>query len=47
MIPLLLALLTIAQLALPGLRVWSYWPVTLIATGLEEVGLWAISKKRV
>jgi hypothetical protein len=26
-------------------RVWSFWPVTLIATGLEEVYLWATSKK--
>ena len=29
---------------LPAWRVWSYWPVTLIATGLEEVYLWARSK---
>ena len=26
-------------------RVWSLWPVTLIATGLEEVYLWATTKK--
>lgn len=24
--------------------IWRYWPVTLIATGLEEIYLWAISK---
>ena len=24
-------------------RVWSFWPVTLIATGLEEIYLWATS----
>ena len=26
-------------------RVWSLWPVTLIATGLEEVYLWATTKR--
>jgi hypothetical protein len=26
-------------------RVWSLWPVTLIATGLEEVYLWTTTKK--
>ena len=25
-------------------RVWSFWPVTLIATGLEELYLWATTK---
>jgi len=25
-------------------RVWSFWPVTLIATGLEELYLWATKK---
>jgi hypothetical protein len=27
-------------------RMWSFWPVTLIATGLEELFLWATSKGR-
>jgi hypothetical protein len=49
MIPLLLLLMTaigilndfgIIQFA----RVWSFWPVTLIATGLEELYLWATTK---
>ena len=49
MIPILLLLLSalsvmnsfgIIQIA----RVWSFWPVTLIATGMEEVYLWATSK---
>ncbi len=49
MIPLLLLLMTalgilnsfgIIQFA----RVWSFWPVTLIATGLEEIYLWATTK---
>lgn len=26
-------------------RVWSFWPVTLIATGVEEVYLWAMKKE--
>jgi len=25
-------------------RVWNFWPVTLIATGLEELYLWSTSK---
>jgi hypothetical protein len=25
-------------------RLWSFWPVTLIATGLEEIYLWSTSK---
>jgi hypothetical protein len=49
MIPLLLLFITaigildnfgIIQFA----RVWSFWPVTLIATGLEELYLWATKK---
>ncbi len=24
--------------------IWSFWPVTLIATGLEELYLWATTK---
>ncbi|HVW86737.1 MAG TPA: DUF5668 domain-containing protein [Bryobacteraceae bacterium] len=27
-------------------RMWNFWPVTLIATGLEELFLWATSKGR-
>lgn len=26
-------------------RVWNFWPVTLIATGLEEIYLWSATKK--
>ena len=25
-------------------RIWSFWPVTLIATGLEELYLWTETK---
>jgi hypothetical protein len=25
--------------------VWNFWPVTLIATGLEELYLWAATKE--
>ena len=46
MVPLLLFFMAIASLALPQWRVWSYWPVTLIATGMEEVYLWATSTTR-
>lgn len=46
MIPLLLTLMgMVAAMSgfgfLPQFRIWNYWPVTLIATGLEEVYLWA------
>ncbi len=50
MIPTVLLLLTaigvldnfgIIQFA----RVWNLWPVSLIATGLEEVYLWATTKE--
>ncbi len=46
MIPLVLVLLALAATMtgtgmIQGIRVWSYWPVTLIATGLEELYLWA------
>ncbi len=49
MIPILLLLLgTLSAMNSFGIiqvaRVWSFWPVTLIATGLEEVYLWATSK---
>jgi len=49
MIPLMLAVMAlIATMSglglLPQFRIWSYWPVTLIATGLEEVYLWAKAK---
>jgi len=49
MIPLLLlAMVAIGILDRFGIiqfaRVWSLWPVTLIATGVEEVYLWATTK---
>lgn len=37
MIPILLVLMS-------ALSLWRYWPVTLIATGLEELYLWSTSK---
>jgi hypothetical protein len=50
MVPLVL--LAIALLSLTSgfgivqvARLWSLWPVTLIATGMEEIYLWSISKK--
>lgn len=43
MIPLLLFLIAVASLMNP--RIWSFWPVTLIATGLEELYLWATAKR--
>jgi hypothetical protein len=51
MIPILLLLLsTLAVMSSFGIiqvaRVWSFWPVTLIATGLEELYLWATAKTR-
>ncbi len=50
MIPLVLLLLAVAAAMtstgmIQGIRVWSYWPVTLIATGLEELYLWATAGK--
>ena len=50
MIPLVLLLLAATALLtgsgmIQGIRVWSYWPVTLIATGLEELYLWATAGK--
>jgi hypothetical protein len=49
MIPILLLLLsTVSLMSSLGIiqvaRVWSFWPVTLIATGLEELYLWATTK---
>jgi hypothetical protein len=49
MIPLMLLLMTaVGMLDRFGIiefaRVWSFWPVTLIATGLEELYLWATTK---
>jgi hypothetical protein len=51
MIPILLLLLsTLSVMSSFGIiqiaRVWSFWPVTLIATGLEEIYLWATAKTR-
>jgi hypothetical protein len=40
MIPLLILLMGAASLA-GSERIWNFWPVTLIATGLEELYLWA------
>jgi hypothetical protein len=51
MIPMVLLALTLLSFATAaagpaaGPRVWSYWPVTLIATGLEELYLWATSRR--
>ena len=50
MIPLLLLFMGAASVLdrfgiIQVARVWSLWPVTLIATGLEELYLWATSKK--
>ncbi len=49
MIPLMLLLITaVGMLDRFGIiefaRAWSFWPVTLIATGLEELYLWATTK---
>jgi hypothetical protein len=49
MIPLMLLLMiAVGMLDRFGIiqfaRVWSFWPVTLIATGLEELYLWATTK---
>jgi hypothetical protein len=46
MIPIVLLMLgTLSAMNTFGIiqiaRVWSFWPVTLIATGLEELYLWA------
>jgi hypothetical protein len=50
MIPILLLFLSVLAVMnsfgiIQVARIWSFWPVTLIATGLEEVYLWATSKK--
>ena len=49
MMPLFLLLMSVLTLLshfgiMQVARLWSYWPVTLIATGLEELYLWSISK---
>lgn len=49
MIPLLLLIITAVGILhnfgiIQFARVWSLWPVTLIATGLEELYLWATTK---
>src|SRR5579859_4961015 len=51
MIPLLLALMTLLSVMssfgiIQAARVWGFWPVTLIAAGLEELYLWATKKTR-
>jgi hypothetical protein len=49
MIPLLLLLIAAVGILdnfgiIQFARVWNFWPVTLIATGLEELYLWATTK---
>jgi hypothetical protein len=49
MIPVLLLLIGALSLMdrfgiIQAARPWSLWPVTLIATGLEEIYLWSTSK---
>lgn len=44
MIPVVLLLLSALSLMDRAGVTWSYWPITLIATGLEELYLWSISK---
>jgi hypothetical protein len=48
-IPVLLLLMTAVGILnnfgiIQFARVWNFWPVTLIATGLEEIYLWATTK---
>ena len=50
MIPLVLLVLAAVSMnaetgMVAGTRAWTLWPVTLIATGLEELYLWAHSKR--
>ena len=50
MIPLVLLLMGILSVTngfgiIQIARLWSFWPVTLIATGLEELYLWSTSKE--
>ena len=50
MIPIVLLLLSALSVmssfgVIQVARVWSLWPVTLIATGLEELYLWTTTKK--
>ena len=49
MIPLILLTMCILSLTngfgvIETTRLWNFWPVTLIATGVEELYLWSISK---
>ena len=51
MIPILLLMLSMLSVMstfgiIQFARVWTFWPVTLIATGLEELYLWATAKTR-
>jgi len=51
MIPTVLAMLCVMAIMngfgiIQVSRIWSLWPVSLIATGLEEVYLWAFAKNR-
>ena len=50
MVPLILLAMTLLSLTdgfgiVQIARLWNFWPVTLIATGLEEIYLWSTSKK--
>jgi hypothetical protein len=50
MIPLILLLIGLLSFThgfgiVQVARAWTFWPVTLIATGLEEIYLWSISKE--
>jgi hypothetical protein len=50
MIPVVLLLMGILSIThgfgiIQVARLWSFWPVTLIATGLEELYLWSTSRE--
>lgn len=52
MIPVMLLLLSLLSVMssfgiIQIARVWSFWPVTLIATGMEELYLWATTKTKI
>jgi len=49
MIPLMLALIAVIGILdrfgiIQFAGIWNFWPVSLIATGLEELYLWATTK---
>jgi hypothetical protein len=50
MVPLILLTMTLLSFTdgfgiIQIARLWNFWPITLIATGLEEIYLWSTSKK--